>query len=90
MNNITKYNLKTIAISVTGLILLFCVLSFLIAPQSDVFQLESINPLGILEGTAFALSWGLGFPIWISIITIFTISFFIFMVFLWIARRVIK
>ncbi|CDN31190.1 hypothetical protein BN938_1094 [Mucinivorans hirudinis] len=48
MNNITKYNLKTIAISVTGLILLFCVLSFLIAPQSDIFKLESINPLVLL------------------------------------------
>lgn len=78
------------AISVAGLILLFCVLSYLIASQSESFQLESINPLGILEGTIFALGFGLGFPVWLSILAIAIISFLIFMGFLWIARKFIR
>ena len=90
MNRITKYNLKTFAISAIGLILLFCVLTYISAPKTDGFEFSSVNPLGFLEGFAFALGFGLGFPFWLSVIVISVVSFFIFMVFLWFSRRFIK
>ncbi|MGK4028197.1 hypothetical protein [Bacteroides uniformis] len=90
MNNITKYNLKTFAISAIGLILLFCVLTYISAPKTDGFEFSSINPLGFLEGAAFALGFGLGFPLWLSVIVISAVSFLIFMAFLWLCRRYIK
>jgi hypothetical protein len=90
VNNITKYNLKTLAISAIGLILLFCVLTYISAPKTDGFEFSSINPLGFLEGAAFALGFGLGFPLWLSVIVISAVSFLIFAVFLWITRKVIK
>lgn len=89
MNNITKYNLKTTLISVAGLILLYSALAFLIAPQSG-FVWSSINPLEFLKGVVFALGFGLGFPVWVSIIVIGLVSFLLFVVFLWVARKVVK
>lgn len=90
MNNIQKYNLKTCVISVVGLILLFSGLTYVMAPQTDGFELSSINPFGFMEGFVFALGFGLGVPVWLSLVVLGTVSFFIFMVFLWIARRIIK
>lgn len=90
MNRITKYNLKTFAISAIGLILLLCVLTYISAPKTDGFEFSSINPLEFLEGATFALGFGLGFPLWLSVIVISIVSFFIFMMFLWIIRKVIK
>lgn len=90
MNNITKYNLKTCAISTVGLILLFCVLSYITAPESEGFEFSSVNPLGFVEGFLFALGFGLGFPLWLSVIALGVISFFIFTVLIWITRKVIK
>ncbi|WP_229104983.1 hypothetical protein [Bacteroides fragilis] len=90
MNNITKYNLKTCAISALGLILMFCVLSYVVAPQNDGFEFSSINPLGFIEGFLFTLGFGLGMPVWLSVVVLGVISAFIFMVFLWIVRKVIK
>lgn len=90
MNNITKYNLKTVAISVAGLILLYSVLAFLISPQSDDFVWSTINPLEFLEGIVFALGFGLGFPMWLSVIAIGLFSFVLFVIFLWVARKMIK
>lgn len=90
MNNITKYNLKTVAISVSGLILLYSVLAFLISPQGDDFVWSTINPLEFLEGIVFALGFGLGFPMWLSVIVIGLFSFVLFVIFLWVARKMIK
>lgn len=90
MNNITKYNLKTCAISALGLILLFSGLTYAMAPQTDGFELSSINPFGFAEGFVFALGFGLGVPVWLALVVLGVISFLIFMVFLWIARKVIK
>ncbi|MDD3040182.1 hypothetical protein [Bacteroides sp.] len=90
MNNITKYNLKATLISLLCLILVFCVLAYLNAPQSDTFLFSSINPWSFLQGMTFALGFGLGFPIWLSAITIGLFSFLLFVAFLWIARKLIK
>lgn len=90
MNNITKYNLKTCVISALGLMLLFSVLAFVMAPRTDGFELSSINPFGFAEGFVFALGFGLGVPVWLSLVLLGVISAFIFMVLLWIVRRVIK
>ena len=84
MNNITKYNLKTTLISVAKLILLYS------APQSDGFVWSSINPLEFLEGVVFALGFGLGVPVWLSVIVIGLFSFLLFVVFLWVARKMVK
>lgn len=77
-------------ISAAGVVLSFCLLSYLIAPQSDGFLWSSINPLEFLEGVAFALGFGLGFPVWLSVIVIGLVSFLWFIVFLWIVRKVVK
>lgn len=90
MNNITKYNLKTCAISALGLILLFSGLTYAMAPKTDGFELSSINPFGFAEGFVFVLSFGLGVPVWLALVVLGVILFLIFMVFLWIARKVIK
>lgn len=82
--------MKTMAISVVGLVLLFCGLSYLIAPQSNGFVWSSISPLGFLEGVVFALVFGLGVPIGLSVIVIGLFSFLLFIVFLWIVRKVMK
>lgn len=84
-----KYNLKTMAISVAGLVLLFCILSYLIAPDNECF-LSSINPLGFLEGIIFALGFGLGVPVWLSLIVVGLFSFLLFMVFLWVTRKITR
>lgn len=90
MNNITKYNLKSLAIAACGLLLLFSMLSYLVAPGSESFEFNSINPIGFLEGVIFALGFGLGFPVWLSVIAIGLVSLLMLMAFLWIARKVIK
>lgn len=90
MNNITKYNLKTCAISALGLILLFSVLSYMMAPKNDSFELSSINPLEFVEGFLFALGFGFGIPVWLAVVILGMISALIFMAFLWIARKVVK
>lgn len=90
MNKITKYNMKTTLISVAGLILLYSALALLIAPQSDSFVWSSINPLEFLEEVVFALGFGLGVPVWLSVIVIGLVSFLLFVVFLWVTRRIIK
>lgn len=90
MNNITKYNLKTCVISALVLILLFSVLAYAMAPQNDSFDLSSINPFGFVEGFVFALGFGLGVPVWLSLLVLGVISAFIFMVLLWIARKIVK
>lgn len=82
--------MKTMAISVAGLVLLFCGLSYLNAPQSDTFLFSSVNPWEFIKGAAFALGFGLGFPIWLSIITIGLFSFLLFVAILWIVRKMIK
>lgn len=90
MNNITKYNLKTCVISALGLILLFCGLTYVMAPQTDSFKLSSINPFGFVEGFVFALGFGLGVPVWLSLVVLGVFATLIFMVLLWIVRKVIK
>lgn len=90
MNNITKYNLKTFAISAVGLILLFCVLSYVMAPETEGFEFSSINPVGFIEGTIFALGFGLGVPVWISVPVMGIVCFCVWLGFLWIARKIVK
>lgn len=90
MNNITKYNLKTCVISALGLILLFSGLAYAMTPRNDSFELSCINPFEFVEGFVFALGFGLGVPVWLSLVVLGIVSFFIFMVFLWIARKVVK
>lgn len=89
MNNVTKYNLKACAISALALILLYSGLTYIMAPQTDNFELSSINPFGFVEGFAFALGFGLGFPLWLSLVILAIISALIFMSFLWIVRKVV-
>lgn len=90
MNNITKYNLKTCVISALGVILLFGGLTYAMFPQTERFELSSINPFGFAEGFVFALGFGLGVPVWLAVVVVGLVSVFIFMVFLWITRKVIK
>lgn len=90
MNNITKYNLKTCVISALGLILLFSVLAYAMAPQNDSFELSSINLFEFVEGFVFALGFGLGVPVWLGLVVLVVIWVLIFMLFLWITRKVIK
>lgn len=90
MKNITKYNLKTSIIAAVGLVLLFSGLAYVMAPQTDGFELNSINPFEFVEGFVFALGFGLGVPVWLSLGVLAAISAFIFMIFRWIARKVIK
>lgn len=90
MNNITKYNLKTCTISALGVILLFSGLTYAMAPQTDSFELSSINPFGFAEGFVFALGFGLGVPVWLGLVMLVVIWVLIFMLFLWITRKVIK
>lgn len=78
------------AISVAGLILLLCTLSYLTAPDSDGFTFNSINPLELLEGVVFALGFGLGFPVWLSVAIIGVFLYFIFRMFLWIVKKIVK
>lgn len=90
MNNITKYNLKTCTISALGLILLFSGLTYAMAPQNDSFELSSINPFEFVEGFVFALGFGLGVPVCLGLVVLVMIWVLIFMLFLWISRKVIK
>lgn len=90
MNNTTKYNLKPSAAAAVGLVLLLSSLSYLTAPSTDKFELNSINPVSFLEGFVFVLSFGLGVPVWLSVIVTVGLGFLIFMAFLRIARKVIK
>lgn len=85
-----KYNLKATLISLLCLILVFCVLAYLNAPQSDIFLFSSINPWEFLQGVTFALGFGFGFPIWLSVITIGLFSFLLFVAILWVVRKIIK
>ena len=72
--------------SILGLILLFSGLSYAMVPQTDSFELSSMNPFGFV----FALGFGFGVPVWLSSVVLGGVSFFIFMVFLWVARKVVK
>lgn len=80
VNKATKYNISASAISVIILILQFCLLSFLSAPETESFNFSSINPLSFLEGVIFTLSFGLGYPVWLSILFLLLLVVFEFCV----------
>lgn len=46
---------------------LISLLSYGMAPQSDGFQWAFLNPMEAIENIMFLLSFGLGFPVWLSI-----------------------
>ena len=90
MTNIAKFNLKTCAVSAIALILLFSVLSYLMAPETEVFEWSSLNPLEFVEGFVFTLSFGLGLPVWLSAAILVVLSFVVYMTFLCIARKIMR
>lgn len=67
VKSITRHKISVSAISVFVLILQFCLLTFLSTPETDSFDFSSINPLSIIKGFIFPLSFGFGFPIWLSV-----------------------
>lgn len=62
LKNITKHDIKIYIAAVVIIIFLLCFLSYLMAPTTDVFTLSSFNPIEIIDGTAFALGFGIGIP----------------------------
>lgn len=53
------------------LVILLCGLNYLVEPTHDTFVWSSFNPLYLLSGVAFFLSFGLGSPILLSYLFIF-------------------
>lgn len=90
MNKINRYNIITLLISVILFVLLLCVLTYSTAPESDKFQLESINPLDILEGTMFLFSYGFGVPLWLSVVILAVASMLIITLLFKAVRRIMR
>lgn len=53
------------------LVILLCGLNYLVEPTHDTFMWSSFNPLYLVNGLAFFLSFGLGSPILLSYLFIF-------------------
>lgn len=83
----TKYNLKTAALATVALVLVLCAFSYMLNPG---FGWGSINPVDGLDGTAFALSFGLGFPVWLSFGTIAVVLMAVWFGLLCLVRKIIK
>ncbi len=86
----TKLGFKTIALSIILLVGLLCAFTFIQSPSSESFEWSSINPLEGLAGIAFALSFGLGVPVAISIICILILLFGIWIGLVWLLKKIIK
>lgn len=68
--NITKYDLKIYITAVVIILFMLCLLSYFMAPATDVITFSSFNPIAIIDGTAFALSFGCGVPAVLSYLII--------------------
>ena len=70
LQNITKYDLKIYIVAIVIILFTLCLLNYLMAPTVDVITLSSFNPIEIIDGSAFALSFGGGVPIILSYLII--------------------
>lgn len=64
---------REILVCLTSVALLLMLISFLAyqsAPQGEGLTWAMVNPLNFINGFAFLLSFGLGFPIWLSYLTV--------------------
>lgn len=71
--NITKYDLKIYITGVVIILFMLCLLSYFIAPTTDVITLSSFNPIAIIDGMAFALSFGGGVSVVLSYLIILVV-----------------
>ena len=73
-----KYNATAVSLSILGVILLYSGLAYAVGPTTTSFELNSINPYSFLEGVVFALGFGLGLPLWLSVVIIGLLSLLLF------------
>lgn len=90
LTNIEKYNIKTVSLSIIVLIVLLSVFTFIQAPSTEYFEWSSVNPLEGIAGIIFALSFGFGVPVAISIICLLVVLFMMWFCLLLLVRKIIK
>lgn len=84
-----RYNATTVSLSLLGVILLYSGLAYVVSPTTVHFEINSINPYSFLEGIVFALGFGLGLPIWLSVVIIGLLSLLLFFGFMRILNRLL-
>lgn len=62
--------LLRIFLSLLIVLVLTSLLSYGMAPQSDGLHWDLFNPMEAIENCMFLLSFGLGFPVWLSAVTL--------------------
>lgn len=90
LKDIAKYDFKIYIAVVVVILFLLCLLSYLMAPTTDVITLSSFNPMEIIDGTAFALSFGLGVPFVLSYLIIVMALIGLWLCLAWLIREILK
>ena len=88
--NITKYDLKIYITAAVIMLFILCLLSYLIAPTHDVITLSSFNPIAIIDGTAFALSFGGGASVVLSYLIILVVLIGLWLCLTRLIRKILK
>lgn len=90
LKNATKYDFKIYVAATVVILFLLCFLSYLMAPTTDAITLGSFNPVEIIDGTAFALSFGFGVPFVLSCLIIVMILIGLWFCLTWLIREILK
>ncbi len=90
MNKNIKLNISTSLASAVIVLILVCIFSYISAPESAGFW-ESINPVTLIQGLIFSLTW-FGFPLGLSIFSVFAACFLLWFIFMkiieWVAKAI--
>ena len=90
MDNITRYNLKTILVPALLVVLLLIVLGYAVAPATATFDWNSLNPVVAVGTLAFALSFGVGLPDILAVSLIVLLLFLLWGILFWLVRRYVR
>lgn len=90
MDNITRYNLKTILVPALLVVLLLIVLGYAVAPATATFDWNSLNPVEAVDTLAFALSFGVGLPDILAVSLIVLLLFLLWGILFWLVRRYVR
>lgn len=90
MDNITRYNLKTILVPALLVVLLLIVLGYAVAPATATFDWNSLNPVEAVGTLAFALGFGVGLPDILAVSLIVLLLFLLWGILFWLVRRDVR
>lgn len=90
MTNISKYNLKTILLSVLIVILLLMAAGYASAPSTDGFDWNALNPVEAFSALTFVFGFGLGLPDAVAVCMVILLLLLFWAILFWLVRKFVR